>query len=775
MKIGIVTFQRSSNYGAQLQLFALYTTLREKYDSVEIVDHPYTYPWFPGKELMAASNDTERTRILNDYNTQNQKEIEAYRAQSKRFIDFHKRLGTTHPMPEFSPKLYNIMNQKDCLVFGSDQIWREKEPFYFGFQNHTRKITYAASFGSNKSIPLSYVHTFHEGLKSYDQISVREAETTDLINQLDPNFKAVTVLDPTFLIELKDFESIMEKPVTFPSGKYVLVYEIWKDKALHAKAQRLAEEKGLELFIIERAPREDLGPGEFLYLIQHATYFVTNSFHGVALSIIFGRNFTAIEPNNGAARIENLLGSVDLMNHYFPIHAPYEALNFEQTYNADLVRQKLLPLIEKSKAWLFSAVEPTQKKCDVQEETTPLTTFFEKITAQTTLDCTGCSACACVCPVQAITMTQNCEGFNVPKYHRELCIHCGKCATVCHMDHTTPSHAPLHTYAAWNNNADVRAKSASGGISDALMQTMLRENGNVVGVQYDSDFRAFHACAKTGEGVQKFMQSKYMESDPKTIYAEIKECLEGGQKVLFTGTPCQVAGLYQFLGGEHPQLITVDLICHGVPSPQLFQRYKSYVESLAESSLKSVSFRDKTASSDWQKFNVSLSFQNGICATHPYKEDLFFMTYLSNKGLRASCSNCSYAQKNRVSDITLGDFWGITTQHPEMCDIPKGISAITANTSKGADFLSKCDVQLKQTTFDAIAAGNPRLHVPGHHIADPHFYAVLNAIPFPDFYQYILRQKKIKYISLEEKVHFKDIITLAKMYINRKLLKKKTK
>lgn len=329
-------------------------------------------------------------------------------------------------------------------------------------------------------------------------------------------------------------------------------------------------------------------------------------------------------------------------------------------------------------------------------------------------DCCGCHACVSVCAHRAITMQSDVEGFLYPVVDRDLCTNCGLCEQACPVINQTSSRKPLKVYAAKSNDEELRRQSSSGGIFTLLAEAVIHEGGVVFGARFDGQWNVVHSWTDTPDGLVAFRGSKYVQSVIGNTYNEAKEFLRQGRKVLFTGTPCQIAGLKKFLRKDYDNLLTVDIICHGVPSPLVWQNYID--EMRTKGDIVDVSFRDKTYG--WAQYGFSLSYVSPAAnaseslerhtSLFPRSENIFMRGFLADLYLRPSCHACPSRSGKSCSDITLGDFWGVKSVHPVMND-DKGCSAVLIHSTKGQmvyDMLLKDDVE---SAYEYLLAENPSL------------------------------------------------------------------
>lgn len=322
------------------------------------------------------------------------------------------------------------------------------------------------------------------------------------------------------------------------------------------------------------------------------------------------------------------------------------------------------------------------------------------------VDCCGCSACTMKCPKHCITMQADNEGFLYPVVNKEDCIDCGLCEKVCHELHPYEQRKPLNVYAAINNDEEIRLKSSSGGIFYLLAEKTISEGGVVFGARFDDEWQVMLDYAETPEGVQPFMGSKYVQARTANAYKDAETFLKQGRKVLFSGSPCQIAGLHHYLRKEYENLTTVDFVCHGVPSPKVWQRYLDEVVTSGKQAINDVKFRNK--SNGWKKFNFVLSYNNeeksySLCSWH--QQNHYMRAFLSDMILRPSCHECRAKQGSSHSDITIADFWGIHIEMPEMDD-DKGTGLVLVNTEKGRNALDWSKVTKKESSIEVASKYN---------------------------------------------------------------------
>lgn len=331
-------------------------------------------------------------------------------------------------------------------------------------------------------------------------------------------------------------------------------------------------------------------------------------------------------------------------------------------------------------------------------------------------ECTGCGACQQICPKKCITMAPDKEGFLYPVVDESKCVKCGRCVKVCQLEHIVPEQKDcLENVKAWAaklRNKEKVMKSASGGAFVAIAEYILENEGIVFGCAYNEKMQVIHRSVSRMADLPLLQSSKYVQSNTLSTFAEAKKYLDEGRIVLYSGTPCQIAGLRLFLGNDYDKLYTIDLICHGVPSPMLFQKYLVWLGKENGGRITRYNFRDKRKRGWNDSFICSYSAGNN--ERFSYAEyDPYFKHFLLQDTYRECCYNCLFSKPERCADFTIGDYWGIQHIHPEFED-STGVSALIANTRKGVAFLSALEnkVDLLPTKYHDIRRYNHNLNMP---------------------------------------------------------------
>ena len=393
--------------------------------------------------------------------------------------------------------------------------------------------------------------------------------------------------------------------------------------------------------------------------------------------------------------------------------------------------------------------------------------------------CCGCAACMQKCPQQCITMECDTEGFLYPKIEKENCINCGICEKVCAEIVISKERIPLQVLALYNKNEEIRLKSSSGGVFTLFSEEIINRGGVVFGAKFDADWNVVHGYTETIEGLAAFRGSKYVQSRIESSFKQAEVFLKAGREVLFTGTPCQIAALNLFLRREYENLLTVDFVCHGVPSPKVWQMYLKEVIThqgfekkqfrhlpLQEKyTIEKINFRSKSIG--WKKFSIAITLSgttiNGkkkpILLSSVFVENPFMQAFLKDMILRPSCYTCSFRKGKSRSDITIGDHWAIPYIRPDFDD-DKGISLVLVNTKKGQAVLNKAqNIEYIETDYQKSQMFNGG------------FYDVTQAHPHRS--RFFRKLDAVQYVSLLIKSELKVSFTERVIQKVRKIVRMK--
>lgn len=324
--------------------------------------------------------------------------------------------------------------------------------------------------------------------------------------------------------------------------------------------------------------------------------------------------------------------------------------------------------------------------------------------------CTGCGACANICPHDAVIMQEDEKGFLKPFVDTTRCTECGLCKKVCPLlNFQSDNFESPQAFAFINQNNEVRMRSSSGGVFPAFAKYIIEKGGAVFGAVYDSSLKVCHDAAYDLKDIEKMQGSKYVQSDTKYTFRAVKNVLTTGKPVLYTGSPCQIAGLKSYLGKEWENLLTIDLICHGVSSRRVFEMYKKEILKKIKDNgrLTGLNMRDKNFGWGYGFF-VTITTTNASYHLHKTEDD-FQQLYLHNLSINDSCLQCKFNKIPRTADITMGDFWGVEDYDSSLND-KKGISAVLLNSAKGQKYfkelISTDQIYLEEVPAEVIIRNN---------------------------------------------------------------------
>lgn len=681
MKVGIITFHRALNYGAVLQAYALQQFLRKLDIDSEIIDYRSSYIETFYKPIKANPLKNPKMYLKEIcYLLPNLKK----RKKFERFI--HTYIKTTRKI-DSNEELKKLNKEFDYFITGSDQVWNYKwsgfdKAFFLEFANSEKKYSYAASFGFEK-IPVEKEALYKKLLGDFQKISVRENTGKIIVKDLIKK-DAVVDLDPSCLIEKEMWGKIAVRP---KKAGYVLLYTLEKSDRLNIYAEDIAKKLGTEIVYISDAIKKTstfkykgfLSPAEFVGLFANAGYVVTNSFHGLMFSVIFEKEFCLQYQQRLGAPNSRL---VDFVKEYQLENRILDSNGSIAQKEIDYARIKNSMQIKIQQAESYFG--------DIHKKNENVISIDSKDT------CCGCRACEQICPKNAIMISKDQEGFLYPVVDHNLCVKCGRCANVCSFKQKKASSnckKPLKTIIAFNNDEKCRMKSRSGGVFVAVSDLLLENDGIIYGADFNKDFSVQHKRATSKEMRNRFCGSKYVQSDTFNTYSQVFSDLKNGKEVLYSGTACQISGLKSYLmqkGITFPinTLVTIDIVCHGVMSPKIWQDNLKEIKNKFRGEISAVEFRDKS-------FGWNTHVETYLIDGHKYQSNRYTSIFYDHAGLRPSCYNCPYTSIERYSDITLADAWGIKKVAPEI-DSAKGVSLVIINSETGMNLIKRASKALFQ-------------------------------------------------------------------------------
>lgn len=696
MKIGIISVNNAHNFGTCMQAYAFKEYLESCGHSVQIINHRIPkieksymiYRKKPGKTLGSKCMWGAlylRQVLKKPYLVKRRKNHERF------FDKYYNLTNKTETIKE----LRTQETEFDLVFAGSDQIWNNQiigsynPAFFCDFVGeNTVRASYAASIGRN-DLTEEEKKVIEKNLREMDYISVREENAKMLIEQLTDK-EVSLVLDPTLIVNKEAYDKLLKK--TKYSGDYIYVHvHHFSAKApeLVETAKFISERTGLPIVHnLQNAEFKNclgktraLGPEDVLTTVANAKFVITQSFHITVFSIIYQKNFMTIKRDKFSDRIENLLKIFNLEDHYVEYIAGEEPPLIEKLEpdysNTDEIiknyKQESIDFINK-------AITGGKRE--------KIKNYFE---SEDKFTCYGCSACKDICPVQAIEMVEDEEGFVFPKINMEKCIECNLCRKKC-IYSSKPNDKHLgKVYFSYHKEENVRENSTSGGMFAAFSDFVLNQGGYVIGVKYNDKFQVVYDIADTYEECLKFRFSKYVEPRHNDIYNKTKKALETGKPVLFTGSPCKVAGLRNFLSKDYDNLYLVEIICECSSSPMAFEKYIESKERMKKCKVTSIKFRSKNKG--WAKRSTELTFEDSSYECTQGRFNVYYHCFVSAHLAKRSCYNCQFCGDAGIADITIGDFWNCEATLRIKSD-DKGYSAIKINSSKGEELLNKSSTNL---------------------------------------------------------------------------------
>ena len=683
MKIAVMTWFRYYNYGTALQVSALCEYLRKKGHTVDVIDY---MPQRKGESNVHSYRLIDYIRLKTSEKKRKTVFEKPYEREERTnlFQEFlSSRISLSRKVGNLS-ELQGLNKDYDAFVCGSDQIWAPSifDPHYFldYVYDENKLIAYAPSIGLPE-IKDMYVREAMQNLISrYHHLSVREEKGAELIEGLIGN-RPLVVADPALLLTADEWIKYAGLRTKESDRKYVLVYMLGNEEKHWQQIYRVAEEKNLEVVIVPTFESDvmrvgsyasPVGPREFIELLEGAEYVCTDSYHGTIFSLIFEKPFSVFErfekgdAINQNSRIYNLLEKTGLRNRLIGFRKEYQDCG-----NIDFARvhELLKAEIASSEEYLNDALE-TVMQTDSRES--------RHVLEEYTL-CCGCGACALTCPMNAIAVKMDEKGFWKAHVDEKTCVGCEKCKSVCPFETQSqiPSIHDATLYSYKDSRQEVLMRSSSGGAAFALSEMLLKQGYSIVGCEFDPKTkRARHCIVTDAVDLSKLQGSKYSQS----YFAEVLHRIaETDCPIAVFGTPCQIASVKNIFP-ERTDILCIDLICHGVPTAFLMDRYVEYLKEHYSISGEETDISFRWKPKGWRDRHVRVSEAGQEIVLGQY-EDMYFRMFETTHCYMDACYDCRWRDAS-AADLRLGDYWGT-----RFAEDKTGVSMVVCLTEKGQALL----------------------------------------------------------------------------------------
>lgn len=714
--IGLASIYSKINYGTVLQAYATQAVIRLLgYDCETINTKCIDAEYKKKRSLYFLKHIFERNMILSKYGfikkrllvKVNYKKLgsreKIRRKEFDKFIQSHFFFSPTF---EIECDLKEYAKNYYAVIVGSDQIWLPQhiEAGYYTLSwvpDGVKRISFATSFGKSE-LSKDIKNKACEYLKGMNSISVREYTGASIVNEVSGR-QAEVICDPTLVLERCEWDKIVTNSNGY-NEPYILCYFLGNNKKHREYVKQLKVETGCRIVSLihmdeyisydekfaDYAPY-DVSPSDFIGLIKNAQYVCTDSFHASVFSVLYHKEFYVFSRfANGNSmstnsRITTLLKRLDLEDRL----VKGSILQIKSSINYENVDKRVEILRNEAIVFLKSALKDVKKP--------------ENIGEFTKYDCCGCTACSNICPAKCITMENDDEGFVYPTINYAECVKCRRCVNICPV-YNEPVNKIRNkkSYLVQHRDNTVRNNSTSGGAFMAIAQEIIANGGRVYGAAYQRDtLRVFHKGIDDIDKLHELQGSKYVQSNMGNCFQEIREDLETGKKVCFSGTPCQTAGLYAFLNKEYDNLLLIDVVCRGTPSPKIWE---DYIKSEAqEEKVITASFRDK-GKYGYRYSQMSITTDARKKYLGGVDNNYYLRSFFSNTNVRPSCYKCRFRTQNRISDLTLWDCLDVE-QFSGSLDI-YGTNRLLVHTQKGVEILHKTKELLKIVEIDVDCAVN---------------------------------------------------------------------
>ena len=687
MKITVITPFDSANFGAYLQAYCL---------KIFLEDAGHTVMHLPTRDAKYVRNLYYRDKPAS-------KREKLFRIQFNAKKEYGKR---KYKIFKQAQEFFNVINPDDDTadvhILGSDEIWNITQPAFrktvFWGEGLSNVISYAASIGKASIEQFDQMPEHLNYLNDIKHCLVRDKRTANFVNHYT-NKKAEIVCDPTMLIPVGEY-GVEISDSYIKSNDCLLVYAYKLNKKQKTIIKQFASRNHLKIvsccFYHDWCDYQcECSPLQFSSLIQQCKAVVTTTFHGSIFSMLNHAKFVSIPQSPKTTQLLKQFDMTDAIieNNSFSVASLTDKL-LNSSLKYDEFEEKLAVIRKHSTSALSSAINDVVSSAD---------SFSYQICPADS--CTGCFACMNKCPKNAIHCVTDYLGRTVPKIDQSVCVKCGMCKKVCPVVNPVVLNDPIVCYAAQRREESLWKKSASGGIGAVLAETIIQNGGVVYGAVVENG-KVIHKKAETIEEAIAFRGSKYVQSYIGNCYQEIQQYLKKEKTVLFIGTPCQVAGLKSFLGKDWDNLFCVDLVCHGTPPMKYLSEHLK--NNRCPSAFDKMTFR--CGESDYR---LIVQKEDKIVYNMSRASDSYYEAFYRGLISRENCYNCVYATNKRVSDVTIGDFWGLNRDSLSKA-MTGNISVILINTEKGKELYSLIinEITSEERQIDEAVQGNSQLRRP---------------------------------------------------------------
>lgn len=735
-KVGIVSCYFKNNYGSMLQAYATQKILDNNNIENETINIEHNKDFSKGKKKYYVTQMLNFKFIKNKFgmirmkiDTLTRKDLKKnINVRNKKYREFRQKFNLSRSNENFNDLANQAKEKYTDVIVGSDQLWLPVNVIsnYYTLNwvpDTINKISYATSFGFS-TIPHKYNSKYKDFLSKINYLSIREESGVKIIKDIVGK-DAKLVCDPTILLTKEDWEKESDSAPIF-NEKYIFCYFLGKNIEHRKFAERLKAETGYKIVSINHSDEYvkysdkfcdyapyDIGPKEWINLIKNAEYICTDSFHGTVFSILFNKIFFDFRRHNNKSkvstnsRIDSLLDVAGISKDRILLGTENVKDVLKIKIDYDNVNRKIDKFRENSKKWLLDSIlwkQSNLKHIDVLDKE----------------DCCGCTACKNICPVNAIEMKEDEEGFLYPIVNEKKCSNCGLCRKVCPVLNAKVEKKEQKGYVLNNKDEEIRRDSTSGGVFSAIANYVLRKDGVVFGATFSENCKVVkHKWIDKNGDIAIFRGSKYVQSYLGDSFKEVKKFLLQDRYVCFSGTPCQIEGLKRFLQKDYGKLITVDVMCHAVPSPLVWRKYYEYIKKykLNNEEVNRVLFRDKS------RYGFKYSCMTLKSDNYNYSEgvetDPYLRAFFGDLSDRPSCYKCAFKKQYHESDFTIWDCF-IAEEFDKKLDDDKGTSRMLLNTAKAIKIFEniKLDFNFENIEIQKLVKGvkemNNSVNVPSN-------------------------------------------------------------